>query len=143
MNVSRNVIQDLIPVYLADEASPDTRALVEEFLASDAELAAEVAQARSSSATKTLSGGNVMALPKDHEMQTLLHTRRELAHRSWSLGLAIAFTLVPFSFVFANGNIRWMLLREIPSVAMASWAAAVGFWVGFAIHNRRLRGSGL
>ena len=43
MNVSRNVIHDLVPLYLADEASADTRALIEEFLAADPELAGEVA----------------------------------------------------------------------------------------------------
>ena len=41
MNVSRNVIHDLVPLYLADEASADTRALIEEFLAADPELAGQ------------------------------------------------------------------------------------------------------
>jgi hypothetical protein len=84
-----------------------------------------------------------MSLPQDHETQTLARTRSELAHRSWNLGLAIAFTMFPFSFIFANGHMQWMLIRDVPSAAMASWAAAAGFWVGFAIHNRRLRASGL
>jgi len=143
MNVSRNVIQDLIPIYLADEASPDTRAMVEEYLAGDAKLAADVARAKSSPATNTLTGGTVMTLPKDHELHTLLNTRKELAQRSWTFGLAIAFTLIPFSFVFSGEHIQWMLIRDVPSAAIASWAAAAGFWVGFAIHSRRLRGTGL
>ena len=143
MNVSRNVIHDLVPLYLADEASAHTRALIEEFLAADPELAGEVARLQSSSTNPTLTGGNVMSLPQDHETQTLARTRSELAHRSWNLGLAIAFTVFPFSFIFANGHMQWMLIRDVPSAAMASWAAAAGFWVGFAIHNRRLRASGL
>ncbi|MFZ3339464.1 MAG: hypothetical protein WA609_08795 [Terriglobales bacterium] len=143
MNISRNVIQDLIPLYLADEASPDTRAVVEEFLAADPELTAEVARLKSSSPSQTLTGGNVMSLPLDHEVQTLARTRSELAQRSWNLGLAIAFTVFPCSFIFAHGHVEWMLMRDIPSLAMASWAAAAGFWVGFVIHQRRLRASGL
>ena len=78
MSISRNVIQDLIPLYLADEASPDSRVLVEEFLAADPELAAEVVRLKSSSPIQTLTGGNVMSLPQDHEAQTLARTRSEL-----------------------------------------------------------------
>jgi len=39
MEVTRDVILDLLPLYVADEASADTRALVEEYLETDAELA--------------------------------------------------------------------------------------------------------
>ena len=39
MEVTRDVILDLLPLYLADEVSADTRALVEEHLKADAELA--------------------------------------------------------------------------------------------------------
>jgi hypothetical protein len=39
MNITRNVILDLMPLYLADEVSADTKALVDEFLESDPELA--------------------------------------------------------------------------------------------------------
>ncbi len=39
MEITRNVILDLLPLYLADEASSDTRALIERYLESDPELA--------------------------------------------------------------------------------------------------------
>lgn len=39
MQLSRDVILDLLPLYLADEASPDTRALVEQQLDTDRDLA--------------------------------------------------------------------------------------------------------
>jgi anti-sigma factor RsiW len=143
VEVTRNIVQDLLPLYLAGEVCPETRALVEEFLAHDATLAAEVERLKSDSLKQILAGGTNMALPQDHEAQTLARTRRELAHRSWNLGLAIAFTVFPFSGTFAGGHVQWMLVRDIPSLAMASWAAAAGFWVGFAIHSRRLRLTGL
>ena len=38
MRVTRDVIYDLLPAYFAGEASVDTRALVEDFLATDPEL---------------------------------------------------------------------------------------------------------
>jgi anti-sigma factor RsiW len=39
MNITRNVILDLLPLYVADEVSADTRALVEKYLETDSELA--------------------------------------------------------------------------------------------------------
>jgi uncharacterized membrane protein len=39
MQVTRNVILDLLPLYLADEVSTDTRTLVEKYLEADPELA--------------------------------------------------------------------------------------------------------
>lgn len=143
MEITRYIIQDLLPLYLAGEVCPETRALVEEFMARDATLAAEVERLKSDSLKQILTGGTNMALPQDHEAQTLARTRSELTHRSWNLGLAIAFTVFPFSSIFAGGHVQWMLVRDIPSLAMASWAAAFGFWVGFIVHNRRLRSSGL
>ena len=39
MEITRQVILDLLPLYLANEASADTHALVEQYLESDPELA--------------------------------------------------------------------------------------------------------
>jgi hypothetical protein len=39
MKITRNVILDLLPLYLADEVSADSRALVEKYLETDSELA--------------------------------------------------------------------------------------------------------
>jgi len=39
MEVTRKVILDLLPLYMADEVSDDTRSLVEAYLENDAELA--------------------------------------------------------------------------------------------------------
>ena len=39
MNITRNVILDLLPLYVANEVSADTRTLVEKYLETDSELA--------------------------------------------------------------------------------------------------------
>lgn len=39
MEITRDVILDLLPLYLADEVRPDTRALMEKYLETDPELA--------------------------------------------------------------------------------------------------------
>jgi hypothetical protein len=42
MNINREVILDLLPVYLAGEASPATRALIEEYMEQDKDLAQRI-----------------------------------------------------------------------------------------------------
>jgi len=39
MEIERNVILDLLPMYLANEVSPETRDLIEKYLETDRELA--------------------------------------------------------------------------------------------------------
>ena len=39
MNVTREIVKDLLPLYVSGEASPDSRALVEAFLREDPQLA--------------------------------------------------------------------------------------------------------
>ena len=143
MEITRNIVQDLLPLYLAGEASPETRVLVEEFLARDPALAAEAARQKSGSVEKILTGGTIMPLPQDREAETLARTRARLQRTAWILALAIAFTLVPFSFTFDNGHITWMMVRDVPRMAFAYWAAAAGSWIAYFIKRHRLRSSGL
>ena len=44
MEITREVIIDLLPLYLADEVSTNTRALIEKYLDTDSELAKHVRQ---------------------------------------------------------------------------------------------------
>jgi anti-sigma factor RsiW len=143
MNISRNVIRDLVPLYLADEASPDTRLLVEEFLSRDATLAAEVERLKSDSLKQILTGGTIMPLPQDHDAQTLERTRTKLQRTAWILALSIAFTLAPLSFTFDNGHITWIMVRDVPRMAFMYWATAAGFWIAYFVTRHRLRSTGL
>ncbi len=143
MEVTRNIIQDLLPLYLAGEVCQETRALVEEFLSRDATLAAEVERLKSDSLKQILTGGTNMSLPQDHDAQTLERTRTKLQRTAWILALSIAFTLAPLSFTFDNGHITWMMVRDVPRMATAYWAAAIGFWIAYFVTRHRLRSTGL
>ena len=72
MEITRNVILDLLPLYLADEASADTRALVEEYLETDPELANVAKQ----SAAMELPGDIPIPLTKEDEMEAYRKTKR-------------------------------------------------------------------
>jgi len=47
------------------------------------------------------------------------------------------------SFAFEGGHITFLLMRDVPSLAMASWVAAAGFWIAFLSMQRKLSASGL
>ena len=144
MNVTREVINDLLPAYLYGEVSADTRALVEEFLEQDPEFArSAVPRKKEPFETGDLLQGADMTLSPDHEMRTLNRTKAVLERRRWLFALALAFSLVPISFTFDNGQITWMMVRDVPRMAVTYWAASAGFWIALVATNRRVRTSGL
>ena len=84
-----------------------------------------------------------MPLPQNHEAEALSRTRAKLQRTVRTLALAIAFTLVPFSFTFNDGRITWMMVRDVPRMAMTYWAVAAGFWIAYFVRRYRLRSVGL
>ena len=72
MEITRNVILDLLPLYLADEASTDTRALVDAHLAADSELADIVRQSAAAVDIKE----QPMPLQPEQQMQDFLEAKR-------------------------------------------------------------------
>ena len=98
MRITRDVINDLLPAYLAEEASTDTIALVEEFLRQDPELAGTVEALRAKPLPDLPIGWG-----PTHEKETLNMTRRLLRWRGILMGVAIFLTLLPISFRFDNG----------------------------------------
>jgi len=139
MNVTREVILDLLPVYLAGEASPATRALVEEYLKQDAELAERIRlQGADSLATAVPS-----TLPPDLELRSLRRTRSLLGWQKWLFGLGITFTALSFSseISFHDGGIKefHFLIRDYPALFGTLVVLAVVCWIGYYFIRRRLR----
>jgi len=89
MKVTRNVIQDLLPLYLAGEASPDTVALVERYLETDPELA-EMAQ----QATKVSLDQVPVPLTKEVEMEAYEKAQKWMVIRTIGLAAIIAAVIV-------------------------------------------------
>jgi anti-sigma factor RsiW len=139
MLVTRDVVKDLLPVYLAGEASADTRRVVEDFLATDQALAAEVSAARG----EELSLPATSAPEKSAEKIALDATRQWLKHRTSTLTMAIFFTLAPFTGTFDGSGFRFTILRDKPVIAIAWWAIAAVMWIAHFWIRRRLRVSGL
>lgn len=90
MNVTRNVILDLLPLYVANEASADTRTLVEAHLAKDpaaADLARELARMEAA--------GDVPApLNKEDAMEAYREAKRLMFKRTVLIASLLAFGFV-------------------------------------------------
>jgi len=137
-NVTREIVKDLLPLYVAGEASEDSRAVVEEWLRGDPELA-RLATALRVDESAPPEG----ALSPPGGQAALATTKALLRRRSWLLAMALLSTGLPLSFVFDKHGLRFFMLRDAPLAASAIWIAAVGLWIGFAVLARRLRVTGL
>jgi anti-sigma factor RsiW len=135
MKVTREVIKDLLAVYLAGDASGDSRAVVEEWLRSDPELAAQVAEAR------RIDFPVVAAPPPTAEKRALDRTRRYMLGRSIVLGAAIYFSSLPLSFKFDSGGFRGLFLDDWLGRSFALAVAAV-LWAVYWRMSRGLKVSG-
>ena len=138
MNVTREVITDLLPVYTSGEASADTVSLIDEFLRSDPEFGELIRH----EGTHTLTPFPVTVSP-DLERRSLNQTKKHLRIRGVLLGLAIAFSVLPLScYGNSEEGLQWLMLRDAPATAGASLLLGVGFWVSYFLQGRRLRAQG-
>jgi anti-sigma factor RsiW len=92
--ITRNVVLDLLPLYVADEVSADTRVLVEEYLEADPELASIAEE----SAAMELSSDIPVPLTKEDQMRAYREAKRIMLLRTVVLAAVIAVIL---SLVFA------------------------------------------
>lgn len=136
MKVTREVIKDLLTVYLAGESSPDTRALIEEWLRGDPELARQVEFARKSDLPV------VPASPPTVEKRALDRTRRHLRWRSVVLGVAIYVSALPLSVTFNKNGFRGLLIQDWSERIVVIALAAV-LWGVYWRMGRRMRVPGL
>ena len=139
MNVTREVITDLLPLYFSGEASADTRALVDEFFRQDPEFA-HLARRMGDVRQKLVR--DVPPPEAGVEKQALQKTRDMVQTRNAWLGIAIAYTIVPFIFFRHQGQ-WWFLWRENPDVAHFFLFFGFFCWVVYLFYYTKLRRSGL
>ncbi len=103
-SVPRNVILDLLPAYIAGEASAESRALVEAFAKDDPQIAAMINSGKLDPALMP----EKPAAPDDLEMKTMKRVRRSIRRRMWFVGLATAAILmIPFTAMQFSGEVNW------------------------------------
>jgi hypothetical protein len=132
MKITQDVVKDLLTVHLAGEASADTRALIENWLRTDPELARQVQQARNSDLPP------VPPLSPTIEKRALDRTRRQLRWEKVLLGMAIFVSMLPFSFTFDSDGVGGLLIADWPERAMVIAFAGV-LWLVYGRVSRRVR----
>jgi predicted anti-sigma-YlaC factor YlaD len=139
MNVTREVILDLLPVYLSGEASSATRTLVEEYIKQDAELAQQIRLQWADSFAKAVPS----ALPPDLELRALRRTRSLLIWQRWLFGLGIFFSATSLSnqFSFEGGHLKdfHFLVRDYPAEFGICLLLGLACWIAYFSIRHRLR----
>jgi hypothetical protein len=128
VKITRDVIIDLWPVYLAGEASPDTRAVVDEFLQDDHEFAEELRR------PAVIEQERPPVVAPDVEAEALARTRRKLHGYRPLLMLAMVFTCLAFGRIVSDTS--WDVS---PRNFVATAAVAAVFWVAFFVALWRMR----
>ena len=123
MTVHENVILDLLPSVRGGHASAESRSLVEECLQANPKLATYAA---------------LMPTPDPElELRTLNRTRREVGRNGWNKGMALVFTLLPFSFVIDGEHGFRFLFGDYPGLIVGMAVIAAAFWARDMLYNRR------
>lgn len=129
----RDVIIDLLPIYLAGDASEATQALIKARLATDAKLAQIVATLDNDA---TLSPA--LSIPATIETAALTKTKQRLKWQRTLFGLSIFLTLFVFSFRFDSSGIDW-LWQDRPQIAILCTGLAAITWFGYAKLGQQLK----
>jgi hypothetical protein len=124
MKVTRDVVSDLWPVYESGEASADTKALVEEFVAGDPAFAATLRGALElpKAAARMSSGA---------EAQALRRTRDLIYGRGWLRGVRlVALVLTVFAVARGLMDTTWTVS---PRVFVGDTIGAIVAWTIYAV----------
>lgn len=138
MKITRDVITDLWPLYQADEASEDTRQLIQAFLAQDPEFAKTLAEAL----RESLPVLNSNPINKETEMETLKITKKIMKRRNLFMSLGMLFTGLTFAFRFGSDGVQWLWTGS-PQIAIICLLVGISAWIGYFIAGRHLSNAGV
>ena len=143
MNVTRDVILDLLPLCHAGEASDDTHKLVAAFAAEDAEIARLLATPPARALPET-----PLLIDKETEMQTLERTKTYMKWQTVLLGGASFLTFFAVFVLLALGTFLTLFRVEQESRTLLLLAATGGLlavllaaaaWTGYFVFRHHYR----
>ena len=121
-NVTRDIISDLYVLYSSGDATPDSRRLVEEFLAQDPDLASSLKE----------TGGTIPILPAPlppaHELKTLDRIKRRLSGPLWLMQFAIVMSCFAFGRIVSDTS-----FDVSPRNFIITAVLAVCMWIAFFV----------
>jgi hypothetical protein len=137
MKLTDDVMNDLLTVYLAGEASADTKALVESHARQHPAFAARL------QAAGDFALPDVPPAHRDAELGALADTRRFILFRTIFLAAAVLFTLLPLVFTIGDEGPELLILGRHAGLVWAFWSLAAASWSAWYVFGRSLRRAGL
>jgi anti-sigma factor RsiW len=131
MNIPRHLIIDLLPLYLAEEVSDETRTVIEEYLKTDPQLAALAKQAKNAPSLQEIPA----PINKETEMEALKKVKKMMLavqHHVFLVVAVIATFMVGISAVFLWDEPRG------PQAPYIFGGLALIFWIAFLLVNKRI-----
>lgn len=136
MNITREVMTDLLPVYFSGEASEDTKRLMEDYFRQNPDF--ERIARSAARPLETLRATTPVAPEAAREKRDLQWARDGLFWRKLWFGVALVFTIAPFVSVYSHGHLDWSQIWSNPWPAVSAWSWALPMWVvSFARLSRR------
>ncbi len=126
MNVTQEVVTDLLPIYFSGDASRDTTTLVEDYFRGNPDF--ERIARSAATPLETLRAAPPIAAGSEKEKRDLESVRCGLQRRKWLFGLSLFLTLTPVSFYFTHGYLVSLRLRDFLWGAAFDWSMAALFW---------------
>jgi len=139
MNVTDDVLNDLLTLYLAGEASGDTRALIEDRARREPAFAARLAAARAVDLREALPAGPA----GDLELKALKETREAIFLRTLFFAGALFFTLLPLAVQGGAEGVRFVFLGRQPGLVWAFFSIGAASWIAWWLMHRQVRRAGL
>lgn len=125
--IPRDVVLDLLPLYIENEVSETTRTLIEEYLKTDPQLATLAEQAKQAASLQEIPA----PLNKETEMKSIKKGKKLMTQHNVFLGFAVFTTFLTFpAFV--------SLRDEDPFAPFFIAGIALIFWIAFLIVNKKI-----
>ena len=137
MTVSKSVIEDLLPLYVAGELSEDSRKLVDEYLAGDPAM-------RERLKTAVSGAFPVVKVPASVETAAVQETRRIVnnSNHLWGFSFGLSFLALTSAFDSKLG-LTFLLARDIPPLALLFCTFGLFAWFLLMRTKAKLRGAGI
>jgi hypothetical protein len=135
MNITREVVADLLPIYFSGEASSDTKSLVEEYFRDHPDF--ERMARSAGTPVETLRTAPPVAAGSEQEKRDLESVRCGLDRRKWLFGVSLFLTLSQLSFYFTHGHLVSLLAGDALWEAAFDWSMAALFWFLYFAQPRR------
>ena len=135
MNITREVVADLLPIYYSGEASSDTKSLVEQYFRDNPDF--ERVARSAGTPLETLRTVPLVAAGSEKEKRDLESVRCGLDRRKWLFGVSLFCTLTPLSFYFTHGHLVSLMVGDGLWEAVFDWSMAALFWFLYFAQPRR------